>query len=129
MQPRSSIFELFDDLLLLSEGAVVYDGPAAGVAEYFAALGHPCPQFYNPAEFLADLISIDTSSPEAELESRCDGSREGGLQIGFSGTYTILECRFITWHHRELGRKMNQTRTIGLSRHCPTVMEARKDPQ
>ena len=49
----------------------MYDGPAAAAAQYFGALGHPCPQFYNPAEFLADLISIDTSSPEAEAESRC----------------------------------------------------------
>lgn len=70
MQPRSSIFELFDDLLLLSEGEVVYSGPAADVADYFASLGHPCPQYHNPAEFLADLISIDTSSPEVEAETR-----------------------------------------------------------
>ena len=44
--------------------------PAAQVAPYFASLGHPCPQYYNPAEFLADLISIDTATPEAEAESR-----------------------------------------------------------
>ena len=70
LQPRSSIFELFDDLLLLSEGCAVYSGPAAGAVDYFAALGHPCPERYNPAEFLADLISVDTASPDAEQSTR-----------------------------------------------------------
>ena len=69
-QPRSSIFELFDDLLLLTEGRAAYAGPAAGAVDYFAARGHPCPERYNPAEFLADLISTDTSSPDAEHTTR-----------------------------------------------------------
>lgn len=34
-QPRSSIFGMFDDLLLLSEGRCVYFGPAEGVLGYF----------------------------------------------------------------------------------------------
>jgi hypothetical protein len=36
----------------------------------FLQLGHTCPQHYNPAEFVADLISIDFSSPELESETR-----------------------------------------------------------
>jgi ABC-type multidrug transport system ATPase subunit len=37
-QPRSSIFKMFDDLLLLSEGRVVYFGPAEGVLQHFEAV-------------------------------------------------------------------------------------------
>lgn len=69
-QPRSSIFEMFDDLLLLSEGREVYFGPANEAAGFFEEQGFPCPPHYNPAEFFTDLISIDTSSPELEQESR-----------------------------------------------------------
>ncbi|KAI8472919.1 MAG: P-loop containing nucleoside triphosphate hydrolase protein [Monoraphidium minutum] len=69
-QPRSSIFAMFDDLLLMAEGSVAYHGPAGGVLGHFAALGHPCPDHYNPADFLADLIAIDFSSPEREAETR-----------------------------------------------------------
>ena len=36
-QPRSSIFSLFDDLLLLSEGRLVYNGPAKDSLHHFAA--------------------------------------------------------------------------------------------
>lgn len=70
-QPRSSIFALFDDLVLLSEGQPLYSGPAGQeVLDHFAALGHRCPDHYNPAEFVADLISVDFSNPEGEKESR-----------------------------------------------------------
>ena len=58
-QPRSSIFSLFDDLVLLSEGEVVYCGPAVQAVPHFAALGHACPPAFSPADNLADLIAID----------------------------------------------------------------------
>ncbi|GBF92012.1 ATP-binding cassette transporter [Raphidocelis subcapitata] len=69
-QPRSSIFALFDDLLLVAEGRVAYQGPAGEALAHFGALGHPCPEHYNPADFLADLIAIDFTSPETEAASR-----------------------------------------------------------
>lgn len=43
-QPRSSIFKLFDDVVLLSDGGVAYAGPAATMTDYFASLGHACPK-------------------------------------------------------------------------------------
>lgn len=55
---------------LLSEGQEIYSGPAREATSYFEQLGHKCPANYNPAEFFADLISVDTSSPEAEASSR-----------------------------------------------------------
>lgn len=72
-QPRSSAFALFDDLVLLAEGRVAYSGPAAEALAYFASAeggAHSCPAHFNPAEFLADLVSVDHSSPEAEEASR-----------------------------------------------------------
>lgn len=68
-QPRSSIFAMFDDLCLLSEGQLLYFGPAQEALEYFKGLGYGCPEHYNPAEFLADLVAIDHSSPESESAS------------------------------------------------------------
>eukprot|EP00197_Chlamydomonas_leiostraca_P006364 CAMPEP_0202866206 /NCGR_PEP_ID=MMETSP1391-20130828/7260_1 /ASSEMBLY_ACC=CAM_ASM_000867 /TAXON_ID=1034604 /ORGANISM="Chlamydomonas leiostraca, Strain SAG 11-49" /LENGTH=699 /DNA_ID=CAMNT_0049546135 /DNA_START=95 /DNA_END=2194 /DNA_ORIENTATION=- len=61
-QPRSSIWAMFDDLVLLHEGQVVYSGAAGEALEHFAALGHTCPPHHNPAEFVADLISADWSN-------------------------------------------------------------------
>ena len=69
-QPRSSIFGLFDDLILVSEGGMVYSGPASEAVKHFREQGHECPPNYNPAEFLADLISVDQSTPDASKSSK-----------------------------------------------------------
>lgn len=51
-QPSSKTFLLFDDLLLLAEGRVVYHGPVNGILEYLAEQGHVCPAYMNPADFI-----------------------------------------------------------------------------
>ena len=79
-QPRGSIFEKFDNVVLLFEGSVVYSGPAGEALLHFAKLGFPCPKGQNPAEFLVDLISVDFSSPENEARSR---TRIASLQEAF----------------------------------------------
>eukprot|EP00850_Spirogloea_muscicola_P021683 SM000258S09099 [mRNA] locus=s258:40817:44791:+ [translate_table: standard] len=69
-QPRGSIYTMFDDLLLLADGLVIYSGHADEALSYFGELGHTCPLHSNPAEFLSDLISIDFSSAETEAQTR-----------------------------------------------------------
>jgi len=69
-QPRGSIFRMFDDLMLMSAGRVVYSGPAGDAVNAFVAEGLPSPDGENPAEYLIDQIAVDTSSPEAEAASR-----------------------------------------------------------
>ena len=69
-QPRSSIMQLFDKLLLLSEGNTVYFGAANEVVYHFQSIGHSCPPQYNPADYLLDLISVDTRTDEREQESK-----------------------------------------------------------
>ncbi len=57
-QPRSSIVELFDRLLLLSEGRVIYFGLASQAVPYFASAGYRCPAHFNPADYLLDVLSL-----------------------------------------------------------------------
>ncbi|ONI31623.1 hypothetical protein PRUPE_1G322600 [Prunus persica] len=70
-QPRGSVYSKFDDIVLLTEGALVYAGPAHDEPlAYFSKFGYHCPAHENPAEFLADLISIDYSSAESVYSSQ-----------------------------------------------------------
>ena len=68
-QPRSEIWQLFDNVLLLAKGSPLYSGTRARCLAYFEHLGYILPPFVNPAEFLIDLASIDTRTPEAEESS------------------------------------------------------------
>ncbi|EEH43518.2 uncharacterized protein PADG_08138 [Paracoccidioides brasiliensis Pb18] len=67
--PRSEIWGLFDRVVLLSRGSVLYSGTAAGSLDHFAECGYHLPPFVNPAEFLIDLAAYDNRSEEAELAS------------------------------------------------------------
>jgi ABC-type multidrug transport system ATPase subunit len=51
-QPSSDVFHMFDDLLLLAEGRVIYQGEGSGAIPYFSKLDFKCPNFVNPADFL-----------------------------------------------------------------------------
>src|SRR3990167_5775527 len=64
-QPRSDIFHLFDYVMLLSKGRLVYYGKASNhVLDYFSNINYPCPSDMNPADFFrAFLVSSSPSSP------------------------------------------------------------------
>lgn len=57
--PSAKAYELFDTVLLLSKGQVIYHGPASDAIKYFTTA--PCKFQYanynNPADFLMDLSS------------------------------------------------------------------------
>lgn len=63
-QPRSQVFVLFDKLVLLRAGRVVYNGPTLEANSYFASLGKICPAGFNPADFYLDLITTEGSGTE-----------------------------------------------------------------
>ncbi|KAI0561378.1 hypothetical protein FGB62_85g11 [Gracilaria domingensis] len=78
-QPRSSIFALFDQLCLLSEGRVMYFGPAKEAVDYFSALNFRSPSQFNPADFFLDLLSIDPRSVEREANTQARVSYLGDM--------------------------------------------------
>eukprot|EP01103_Thecamoeba_quadrilineata_P018866 TRINITY_DN7420_c0_g1_i1.p1 TRINITY_DN7420_c0_g1~~TRINITY_DN7420_c0_g1_i1.p1 ORF type:complete len:656 (-),score=111.76 TRINITY_DN7420_c0_g1_i1:206-2122(-) len=63
-QPRADIFTLFDKLLLMANGEVIYFGPPKAAIGYFSSLGHPCPKRMNPADYFIDVITPDNRTPE-----------------------------------------------------------------
>lgn len=74
-QPRASILPLFDQVLLMGAGKVVYHGPSCNFKEetdplraFFAEAEHPCPPFENPADHILDIINT-TSGEESEGET------------------------------------------------------------
>ncbi|KAG6707076.1 hypothetical protein I3842_06G013500 [Carya illinoinensis] len=107
-QPRGSVYGKFDDIVLLTDGALVYAGPAhEEPLKYFSKFGHHCPDHVNPAEFLADLISIDYSSAEGVSSSQ---KRIDGLVESFSQqSSTILYATPITkWEISKSSPKLSK---------------------
>ncbi|KAL6655738.1 hypothetical protein ACP70R_006564 [Stipagrostis hirtigluma subsp. patula] len=57
LQPAPETYELFDDIILLSDGQVVYNGPREHVLEFFESVGFKCPQRKGVADFLQEVTS------------------------------------------------------------------------
>jgi len=57
LQPAPETFELFDDIILLSEGQIVYQGPRENVLEFFEYTGFRCPERKGVADFLQEVTS------------------------------------------------------------------------
>lgn len=55
LQPAPEVFELFDDVMLLSEGQIVYQGPREYVLEFFERCGFRCPQRKGVLDFLQEV--------------------------------------------------------------------------
>ncbi|KAL9463515.1 hypothetical protein AB3S75_001346 [Citrus x aurantiifolia] len=57
LQPAPETFDLFDDIILLSEGQIVYQGPRERVLEFFESCGFCCPERKGTADFLQEVTS------------------------------------------------------------------------
>jgi ABC-type multidrug transport system ATPase subunit len=57
LQPAPETFNLFDDIILLTEGQIVYHGPRDHVLEFFENCGFKCPERKGTADFLQEVIS------------------------------------------------------------------------
>ncbi|KAL4524950.1 hypothetical protein Ndes2526A_g07047 [Nannochloris sp. 'desiccata'] len=62
LQPTPETFELFDDVILLSAGVVVYSGPREDVLPFFSSLGFECPARCGIAEFLQEVSTATDQS-------------------------------------------------------------------
>lgn len=70
-QPRSATFPLFDRILLLSKGKVVYSGPQTTCLSWFQNVDDAFVpgRGTNPMDWLIDISTVDPR-PEVEDESR-----------------------------------------------------------
>ncbi|KAI3455483.1 hypothetical protein Pfo_012146 [Paulownia fortunei] len=57
LQPDPETFNLFDDIILLSEGHTIYHGPREHVLEFFGKNGFKCPERKGIADFLQEVTS------------------------------------------------------------------------
>lgn len=81
-QPSFPVFSLFDKLLLLSKGRMVYNGDVDAVSKYFEHIDIPVPTFSNPADHMLEVISeMSLSKPFHQVFQE---SEENKAFVGFA---------------------------------------------
>ncbi|KAJ3064487.1 hypothetical protein HDU98_012104 [Podochytrium sp. JEL0797] len=68
-QPRTQVLDLFDDIILLTKGSIVWEGTSHAAIEHFESLGFALPALTNPSDYFLDVITLDQRSPALEEES------------------------------------------------------------
>jgi ABC-type multidrug transport system ATPase subunit len=55
LQPAPETFDLFDDIILMAEGKIVYHGPRSTISKFFEDSGFRCPERKGIADFLQEV--------------------------------------------------------------------------
>ncbi|KAL3909715.1 MAG: hypothetical protein SGILL_007978, partial [Bacillariaceae sp.] len=102
LQPPPETFALFSELILLSDGQVIYSGPVQDVVPYFESLGYQLPERMDAADWLQALPTKDGAM---FLKGNTDGKAEEGPAETTSKHLTSEEFH-IKFYESEKGKKI-----------------------
>ncbi|KAF4396204.1 hypothetical protein G4B88_020841 [Cannabis sativa] len=90
-QPSGYLFDLFDDLYLLSGGEAVYFGDAKLAVKFFAEAGFPCPTRANPTDHFLRCVNSD-------FDNISTHQSESTISVGSLGKMTTQDIKEILIH-------------------------------
>ncbi|CBN79954.1 pleiotropic drug resistance transporter [Ectocarpus siliculosus] len=110
LQPPPETYALFDNIILMSEGKIIFHGAREDVVPYFNSLGMTCPPRKDEADWLVELTG------EAGNEYRTDIETAGGLARA-----PVTSAEFhARWRESEGGKAIDQElRTAGSLDEAP----------
>jgi len=127
-QPSSRIFQMFDSILLLSNGTPAYFGPTAQVVPYIEnTLSCQIQQHYNPADFMIEQLLENETQLVATWAKNCQPNnipQKGGIS-----QYSLVEPwpttfweQTITLAHRN--RRLATPRILSMGNIMQTLLLA-----
>ena len=63
-QPNSDMFEMFDRLMLMARGEIIFFNEAKYAVDHFASINFKCPELSNPADYFMSIMSFETVEAE-----------------------------------------------------------------
>jgi ABC-type multidrug transport system ATPase subunit len=103
LQPSPETVSLFDEVILMAEGKILFAGPISEVENYFSGLGYRSPNEMDVADFLQEISTADgTALYQNDLDMNGNGKpyTMSGLadQFRLSAFYTrITDAQELPW--------------------------------
>ncbi|XP_030526427.1 pleiotropic drug resistance protein 1-like isoform X1 [Rhodamnia argentea] len=115
LQPAPETYDMFDDIILLSDGQIVYQGPRDLVLDFFESMGFKCPERKGVADFLQEVTS---RKDQQQYWARKDEP------------YTLVTVREFAeaFHSFHLGRKLGDelSTPFDRSKNHPAALTTKK---
>jgi energy-coupling factor transporter ATP-binding protein EcfA2 len=114
LQPSPETVSLFDEVILLAEGRILFAGPIEEVEDYFAQIGYQSPPYMDVADFLqmistedgatlydppADIKEIRPNAPT--LPELADLYRDSPFAATIK--FNLASEHEYVWHHKDPG--------------------------
>lgn len=99
-QPSSDIYQLFDRLIFLVAGKLVYQGNCAQAETYFAQLGFKSPEFSNPPDFFMSIMHHESKVNVDNYPRYFTGYEQ---QLATPVNLMIESASTGSWEHRQIG--------------------------
>jgi len=117
---------MFDDVIVLHDGAVVYHGPVTELPRHFHDLGFPCKQNFNPADHVMFLLQKESDETIKTIKSTWKGSplakslQQHVLDVQTKGSSPTRSGSFVraTRHVAGFGTQLK----VLLQRECRSVI-------
>ena len=87
-QPNSDIFEMFDQLMLLARGKIIYFNKAELAVNYFGGIGFQCPELSNPADYFMTMMSIESIELDNQNETGAAALDKDAIEERYSEQIT-----------------------------------------
>lgn len=98
-QPSSKLLQLFDDILVMADGKILYCGALTNMVNYFESEGFHFPDFYNPADFVLEVANREFATDISSLISRN------------SEMYELVSTSYSSFEEEEADSQMLKRRT------------------
>ncbi|TMW51269.1 hypothetical protein DOY81_003655 [Sarcophaga bullata] len=83
-QPSSNIYNLFDQIYVLSQGHCTYQGRPERTVDFLKSVGLECPTYHNPADYLLECVNGDYGEYTKELN-------EAALKPEWNHEYQLMD--------------------------------------
>ncbi|KAF9352414.1 hypothetical protein BGX34_012170 [Mortierella sp. NVP85] len=123
-QPRSNIFAMFDQLILMAKGQLVYSGETRNLNGHLKSLGHACPEGYNMADYMIDLTMYTGKTPKSSNRANHDSDDQEDQSTGSSFNRTrapSITDDSLQWESELASRGQDRSRSNAGSRGDTTI--------